>query len=91
MITWPTDRSTWNQKPVYDRKIFFSFENKICVRKNEFLFSWRLDVKRMQYGAIRITIICTYRTDTMQLIFLAYSEIQNNVKLAWFTRYLRGK
>ena len=36
------------------------------------------EVKRMQYSAIRIKIIGTYRTDPMQLIFLTYSGIQNN-------------
>ena len=45
------------------------------------------EVKRMQYSAIRIKIIGTYRTDPMQLIFLTYSEIQNNVMLVWLIRY----
>ena len=43
----------------------------------------------MQYSAIRIDLIGTHRTDTMQLIFLTYSEIQRNTELVmrvWLKR-----
>ena len=56
------------------------------------MFETLFEVKRMQYSAIRIDIIGTYRTDTMQLIFLTYSEIQRNtglVMLVWLKRYPR--
>ena len=52
---------------------------KFSLKSSSSEFVTLFEVKRMQYSAIRIKIIGTYRTDHMQLIFLTYSEIQNNV------------
>ena len=50
---------------------------------NEVFLSLSLfEVKRMQYSAIQIKIIGTYRTDTMQFILLTYSNIQNVIMLS---------
>lgn len=71
--------------------MFCSPENEIWVslKLSSSEFVTLFEVKRMQYSAIRIKISGTYRTDPMQLIFLTYSEIQNNVMLVWLIRYPR--
>ena len=54
-------------------------ENWVSLKLSSSEFVTLFEVKRMQNCAIRIKIIGTYRTDPMQLFFLTYSEIQNNV------------